>query len=199
MRAFFSLLSIPVVITAMGNIASAQVQHVSYAPAHTAFSYPSNYTVNLNQSQMIRLPEAASAVIVGNPGIADVSVHSNQMLFLLGRGYGQTNLIILNSAGGVMMESDIIVTSSTQNSVRVHLAGQGRNSYSCHPYCVPAPMLGDSQEFTGAFQADTQPINNTVASGSSSLPSEIVGASVEMSPPQPYESNERANNTRALH
>ena len=62
-----------------------------------------NYTVELNKTEILRLPSAAGSVIIGNPKIADVTVHSSDLLFVVGRGYGETNLIILDSNGNTML------------------------------------------------------------------------------------------------
>ena len=55
-----------------------------------------HYSVDLNKTEVVYLPENAGAVVIGNPQIADVSVHSANTLFVVGRGYGETNLIVLN-------------------------------------------------------------------------------------------------------
>jgi len=47
-----------------------------------------SYSVSLNKTEIVRLPSAASAVIIGNPNIADVSVHASDTLFVIGRGFG---------------------------------------------------------------------------------------------------------------
>ena len=66
-----------------------------------------NFSVELNKTKVLRLPQAASAVLVGNPNIADVSVHSANTLFLVGRGFGETNLIVLDANGNEMMDAMI--------------------------------------------------------------------------------------------
>ena len=153
----------------------AQFHTTSYQPGFTT-----DYTVQLNKSQLVRLPESAAAVIVGNPNIADVSVHSNTMVFLLGRGYGETNLIVLNSSGDTIVDTNVKVTAEVgQGRVRVHQSGVGRSTYSCHPYCLPAPTLGDNPEFSEQFRPEPNPVTSTVATGTSSVPSEFVGAIVE--------------------
>ena len=108
------------------------------------FSQSQNYNIELNKTEIIRLPEAAGAVVVGNPDIADISVHSSDTLFLIGRGYGNTNLIILNASGQTIMDSDInVVSPRARNNVKVYLGNNSeRYTYNCSPYCLPAPILG---------------------------------------------------------
>ena len=40
------------------------------------------YSVDLNKTEIVRLPENAGAVVIGNPNIADVSIHSANTLFV---------------------------------------------------------------------------------------------------------------------
>lgn len=119
------------------------------------------YKVELNKTEIVRLPGNASAVVIGNPQIADVSVHATDTLFVVGRGFGETNLIVLDSAGRTMMDADIQVISTTpKNGIRLHNA-KARETYSCAPYCQPSPVLGDDSEFISkntAKEKSTDPL-----------------------------------------
>ena len=109
-----------------------------------------NYSIELNKTEVVRLPRAASAVLIGNPDIADVSVHSLDTIFVVGRGYGQTNLIILDQSGNTMLETDLnVVHTLPKDGVRVFNA-KNRETYSCIPYCQPSPVLGDEPGFIGS-------------------------------------------------
>lgn len=136
------------------------------------------YTVELNNTQIIRLSEPASAVIVGNPKIADISVHSSDTVFVVGRGYGQTNLIVLNSSGATIVNAKLQVTSATSpGNVRLY-QGPDRKSFSCAPYCLPAPVLGDSTIFIGQNTPEAPEISTTSISGPSVSSQSTVGMAV---------------------
>ena len=136
------------------------------------------YTVELNSTEIVRLSESASAVIVGNPKIADVSIHSSNTIFVVGRGYGVTNLIVLNSSGDTMVNANIQVTAATTpGNVRLY-AGADRRSYSCAPYCLPSPILGDAPEFITQNTPEAPEIATTSISGSNSSNQTIVGMAV---------------------
>lgn len=115
----------------------------------------SSYTVELNKTEIVRLPGAASSVIVGNPKIADVTVQSSDLLFVVGRGYGETNLIILDALGNTMMNADLqVVNTLSHNGVRLY-NGSNRETYSCIPFCGPSPVLGDERSYiTGNTSAE---------------------------------------------
>ena len=106
-----------------------------------------SYTVELNKTEIVRLPGAAASIIIGNPKIADVTVQSSDLLFVVGRGYGETNLIILDSQGNTMMNADLqVVNTLSNNGVRLY-NGKSRETYSCIPFCGPSPVLGDDGGF----------------------------------------------------
>ena len=126
------------------------------------------YTVELNKTEVVQLPAPASAVIIGNPEIADISIHSSRTIFVIGRSYGETNLTILDTNGRKIMDADIQVSNkAARNGVRVFFGGTERQSYHCSPYCAAAPVLGDTPAFIGANSAGGTAINNTIALGSS--------------------------------
>jgi len=66
----------------------------------------------LNKTEIVRLPGPATSIIVGNPKIADVTVQASDLLFVVGRGYGETNLIILDNQGNTMMNADLQVVNT---------------------------------------------------------------------------------------
>lgn len=108
-----------------------------------------SFKVELNKTEIVRLPSAAASVIIGNPKIADVTVQSSDLLFVVGRGYGETNLIILDANGNTMMDADLQVVNTLPNhGVRLY-NGKNRETYSCIPYCGPSPVLGDDTGFIG--------------------------------------------------
>ena len=108
------------------------------------------YQVDLNKTQILRLPAAAGSIVIGNPAIADVTAHSPTMIMVVGRGFGETNLIVLDRDGNTMVNADVQVTSITPtNGIRL-FNGNSRRTYSCSPYCQPSPVLGDDSEHISA-------------------------------------------------
>lgn len=150
-----------------------------------------SYTVELNKTEILRLPGAAASIIIGNPKIADVTVQSSDLLFVVGRGYGETNLIILDAQGNTMMNADLqVVNTLPQQGVRLY-NGKNRETYSCIPFCGPSPVLGDDSRFLGnntssetalssipAFSA-TSSAPASSGSPAGAAPGGIVGGSVQ--------------------
>lgn len=139
------------------------------------------YSVDLNKTEIVRLPENAGAVVIGNPEIADVTVHSANTLFVVGRGYGETNLIVLNTAGHTVMNVDIqVINKLSPQGVRLY-NGKSRESYSCVPYCLPSPVLGDNPDFvtnnSGIAQTGETRVSTALPTPSASSVSQTSSAS----------------------
>ena len=145
-----------------------------------------SYTVELNKTEVVRLPGAAASIVVGNPKIADVTVQSSDLIFVVGRGYGETNLIILDAQGNTMMNANLqVVNTLPRNGVRLY-NGKARETYSCIPFCGPSPVLGDQGDFiadnTSAEDNLTSfPAFNATSSASSQGPSAAGGVTASSS------------------
>ncbi|QHE76506.1 type II and III secretion system protein family protein [Hydrogenophaga sp. PBL-H3] len=59
-------------------------------------------TMNLTigKSTLLRMPSAVTRISLGNPGVADVTLISPTELYLLGKTYGSTNLIVWRKGAG---------------------------------------------------------------------------------------------------
>lgn len=113
------------------------------------------YRIDINKTQIVRLPAKAGSIVIGNADIADVTIHSPTTIFVVGRGFGETNLVIMDRDGQTMMDANVQVTSVTPtNGVRLFNA-KSRETYTCSPYCQPSPVLGDEAGFIGA-NSETQ-------------------------------------------
>ncbi len=108
---------------------------------------PGAVTVNVNMARILRINAPAATVIIGNPGIADVTIQDAQTLILTGKSYGQTNLIILDSAGNPIADTLVEVIQTSDDVVTVYM-GLARTTLACEPICQPTITLGDNTDFT---------------------------------------------------
>lgn len=120
----------------------------------------------LDQATIMKLPEKVSTIVVGNPLIADVAVQSGGLVVVTGKGYGSTNLIVLDRTGTVLMERAIVVRGGSGDTVAVY-RGVERETYSCTPNCERRVTLGDSTPYFGAMagQTDMRNAQTTAAGG----------------------------------
>lgn len=105
-------------------------------------------TVNIDQAQVLRLPDRAATLVLGNPLIADVSLQKGGILVLTGKSYGATNLLMLDRAGNTVGEKVIQVLAPKDSTVIVFRQME-RQTLSCTPQCEPRLTLGDAP---GVFQ-----------------------------------------------
>jgi putative type II/III system pilus formation protein len=107
-------------------------------------------SINVDQAQIMHLPEKIATIVIGNPLIADATLQSGGILVVTGKGYGATNLLALDRSGRVVMEKTIQVSGAgTQDIVTVY-KGVERESYSCAPNCERRITLGDTPGFFNA-------------------------------------------------
>lgn len=150
-------------VTRSAMIISATI-FATLSLSSTALAGDGLYTVQINKTEVLRLPGPASAVVVGNPDIADVSIHAADTIFVVGKGYGETNLLILDKDGNTMMSSDIqVITPQSRNQVRIFNSANNRQTYNCGPSCNPSPTLGDSDDFVTNNSNEGNPLANLLA------------------------------------
>ena len=104
-------------------------------------------TVNVNMARVLRIHAPAATVIIGNPGVADVTIQDPLTLVLTGKSYGRTNLIILDAQGQPIADTTVEVSQLTADTITVFMGSQ-RTSLACAPNCQPVIMLGDDPAFT---------------------------------------------------
>jgi Flp pilus assembly secretin CpaC len=117
--------------------------------AATAEATPSVLTVTLDEAKIAQVPEGTVTLVIGNPIVADVTMlKGSPAMVVTGKGFGETNLIALDSKGGVIDEQTIRVVPT--GSVLIVQRGMQRESYSCAPQCMPTVQLGDGKLFIDA-------------------------------------------------
>jgi Flp pilus assembly secretin CpaC len=111
--------------------------------------------VALDQSVPVRLAQPAEGVSIGNPSIAGVSVQNDRFLFVTGRAYGTTNLVVMGADNRVLYSGRVTVTPDETNVVMVTRGGQTARM-ECTPLCRPTPDIGDgAQSYAAATEQIT--------------------------------------------
>jgi Flp pilus assembly secretin CpaC len=109
--------------------------------------------VEVDYARLVRMPEGAQTLVVGNPLIADITMLKNSRLMVVtGKSFGTTNLIILDRTGQQVGES--LITVVPPEDKLVVYRGSHRESLSCKPRCARAVDMAD----------DNQYMNNTIES-----------------------------------
>ena len=90
--------------------------------------------VVMNQAKIVKLARPADTIVIGNPLIADASVQDSTTVVLTGKGFGVTNLVILDETGTPIVDEQVTVSRSTASSVRIYRRSTVQ-TLSCTPHC----------------------------------------------------------------
>ncbi len=107
--------------------------------AAAAMAETGSTTVHINQSRRILLRGAAASVIVSDPSVADVSMIDAHSVILQGKGYGQTDVLVIDHAGRTLLDDRVLVTAPETGVVTVH-RGAATMDYTCAARCQPMPI-----------------------------------------------------------
>lgn len=116
--------------------------------ATTAAANP--LTLEANKSISVRLPGDAASIVIGNKNIADVAVHDERLIFVTGKTFGTTNLMVFDRTGRQIYASEVVITTNVSNLVSVNRAGSSF-TYDCAPNCRSVLNPGDNQTYFDAL------------------------------------------------
>jgi len=117
---------------------------IAGVPPATAAS--NDVQVPIDQATLVRLERPAAEIVVGNPSIADVSVQSGKVLVVTGKSFGETNLIVMDADGKVIVNRRLIVQEPRTGFVTVY-KGAARQTLHCAPNCTPPLAIGDAPAY----------------------------------------------------
>ncbi len=122
-----------------------------------------------DQVKVINFPQAVATVYIGNPSIADVTMIDPNHAFLIGKNYGTTNVLALDSKGNQIFNKPVTVTAGT-SLVTLH-EGAAHRTFSCTTSrCEATPMPGDQR---GPFDDATGEMDRRVAQAKGSTTPEV--------------------------
>ncbi|MFQ5562696.1 MAG: pilus assembly protein N-terminal domain-containing protein [Parvularculaceae bacterium] len=129
----------------MRSIIAALILSVFAAPQ----AFAEQIWLTMDQVRPYKLDVPASSIVVGNPGIADVTVRDENNLFLFGKAPGLTNIYIFDEEGEPVRNLMIRVRTASSGMLVFHRGAQ-RTTYNCTSQCEPTITVGDSPEqFSG--------------------------------------------------
>ncbi len=119
---------------------------VILAAATPAAAAEEAIAVHLDQAKILKLPDRAATVVIGDPLIADLSIQPGHLAVVTGKAYGATNVVVLDKSGAVLLEKNIEVKGPDNEPLVVVYRGLTRQTYSCTPDCSPRATLGDTSK-----------------------------------------------------
>ncbi len=108
--------------------------------------------IEANRSVPLRLSGDAASIVIGNKNIADVAVHDERLIFVTGKTFGTTNLMVFDRSGRQIYNNEVIITTNVSNLVSINRAGT-TYTYDCAPNCRSVLNPGDDPSyFDGLMQ-----------------------------------------------
>lgn len=144
-RLFAAISPAPFVISvAMALFLSIAISAPASAENNPAKADDANILrVQTDYAMPLPLEGTAASVVIGNPVIADVSVRDDSFLFINGRSPGRTNLLIYDAVGD-LIDSRIVVVTSSQEFMTLHRGNVFRGHYDCQPRCETVLRIDDN-------------------------------------------------------
>jgi Pilus formation protein N terminal region len=114
--------------------------------------------VKTDETMLIKLSGAPGTIVIGNPSIADATLEAGN-LFIQGKSFGSTNLIVLDGGGNQLASYNITVQMGGDNNVALFNGGP-RYSYTCAPLCEAAMQPGDEKKFVEGIMSVNESKSN---------------------------------------
>jgi hypothetical protein len=104
-------------------------------------------TVPMDEVRMIAFSQPVSTVYVGNPMIADVAIIDPRHAFLLGKTFGETNVIALGANGAQISNQHVAVFGRRVGAVTLN-RGASTFDYTCTALqCETQPVPGNPKVY----------------------------------------------------
>lgn len=151
------------VVSAATSVPSQPAAQIGPAAA-SAPGLRQDVMVPLDAATPVRLPSAAQGVVIGNPSIAGVSVQNDRLLFVTGKSYGSTNIIVVGARGEAIFQGRINVIADETNAVML-TRGSAMVRYDCAPLCRRRQDLSDEPSAFSALASLISGHANSAAAG----------------------------------
>ncbi len=108
-------------------------------------AYAAGIEIPLDQVRIVTFKVPVRTVFVGNPVIADITVIDSTHVFVLGKNFGSTNIVALDSAGREAVNEQVTVHERPGSAVTVQ-RGNAKTTLVCtSSRCETAPTPGDDK------------------------------------------------------
>ncbi len=137
-------------------------------------AFAQEVVVPIDHSVRLSVRGQAASVVVGNPGVADVTVVDSHTLFVSGRGYGETDVVVLDHNGRTIYSGDVLVGATSGGRASVY-RGAERTDFACAPVCSVTTRSPTDPSKAGAAPAGGGTGANPIAGLAGTLAGSVAG------------------------
>jgi Flp pilus assembly secretin CpaC len=130
-------------------ILAASLFSTGLALALPAPAFAAGIALAMDEVRTVSFKVPVATVYVGNPAIADINMIDARHAFVIGKGFGNTNIVALDGDGKQVSNTTIAVLASAANASSTLVLNRGtqRATYSCTAsHCETMPEPGDSKD-----------------------------------------------------
>jgi Flp pilus assembly secretin CpaC len=132
-------------VALMSAVAAATLLASAATADEVASAGPGFLRVDYDQSTVVRLDRPAKTVVVGNAMIADAILVNDRTVYVQGRMFGNTNLIVVDSDGAEVFNTSVTVGAPNLAQVTLYRGAQGQRNLACAPRCERTVTQGDEK------------------------------------------------------
>lgn len=123
--------------------------------AATTAAHADQVWVTMDQVAPYAFKQDVDQIVIGNPGIADVTVRDKSKVLIFGKAPGVTNLFLFDAEGNEIDNLIVRVRATGSEMLTFHRGGQ-RATYNCMSQCEPTITIGDNTETFGVVTQQVQ-------------------------------------------
>lgn len=138
---------------------------LAVSAASTTAAHADQVWVTMDQVAPYAFKQDIDQIVVGNPGIADITVRDKSKVLIFGKSPGVTNFFLFDADGNEVENLIVRVRTTGAEMLTFHRGGQ-RATYNCMSQCEPTITIGDSNETFGAVSQQVQQKYQQATSGS---------------------------------
>lgn len=96
-----------------------------------------SFHLEVDQTQPLRFQRPVTGVVVGNASIADVIVHDANVLFVVAKSVGTTEILAVDAAGNTVFSGTIQVRPTNVRNMITIQRGKEISTAICQDRCIP--------------------------------------------------------------
>lgn len=113
-------------------------------------AFASDVGVPMDEVRIVTFKQPVATVFMGNTTIADVNMIDARHAFILGKTFGETNMIALNGSGHQVANDHVTVFGRRMGMVTLNKGANQYNFTCTKAHCETQPVPGDEKQYFDA-------------------------------------------------